>query len=469
MYIEDLPMWGYVGEIENEDLILGEGEESKTFLYPHLHFRIGTNSNKIVAVELTTEEQYRVEISHKSSVEVQFSYSVEWYEEPNLLWQQRMSRYVENRFLPSKFEIHWLSIINSIVLVLLLTAFLVIIFIRVLRDDLSRYMDIEVDEDEPGWKLIHGDVFRFPDYPILFCAGTGTGMQLIASTFVVFALALSGTVSTTRRGSILASTVVSYCILSIIGGYCSVRLYQQMNGKKWVHCVLVAAFLFPGPLFMIFAFVNTTALMHGSTSALPFGTIFTILGLFIFLSLPLTIVGGILAKNYASTDFGAPTRTTKVAREIPTEIPWYRSSEAQFLVSGLLPFSAIYIELNYIFASMWGHQIYTLIGILFLAFSLLLIVTSFISITLLYFQLAREDHRWWWVTFVNGGSVGITIFFYSFVFFFHRSEMSGMLQASFFFGYMTIVSYAFFLMLGSSAFFSCLAFVKYIYSRVKID
>ena len=55
-----------------------------------------------------------------------------------------MSKYVENRFLPASFEIHWLSIINSIVLVLLLTAFLVIIFIRVLKDDLSRYMDIEV-------------------------------------------------------------------------------------------------------------------------------------------------------------------------------------------------------------------------------------------------------------------------------------------------------------------------------------
>lgn len=472
MYIEDLPMWGYVGEIEGEDLILGEDAESKTYLYPHLHFRIGTNNDNIVAVTVTTEEDNKIPIPNSSNdfpTEVQFSYSVEWYEEDEINWRNRMSSYVENRFLPSSFEIHWLSIINSIVLVLLLTAFLVIIFIRVLKDDLSRYMDIEVDEDEPGWKLIHGDVFRFPKYPIIFSAATGTGVQLIASTFVVFALALSGTVSTTRRGSVLAAIVVSYCLLSVVGGYGSLRLYQQMNGKAWVNCILVSAVLFPGPLFLIFSYVNTTALMHGSTSALPVGTIFTITGLYVFLSLPLTVVGGILAKNYAPPEFKAPTRTTKVAREIPTEIPWYRSSKVQFLVSGFLPFSAIYIELNYIFASMWGHHIYTLFGILFLAFSLLLIVTAFISITLLYFQLAREDHRWWWMTFFNGGAVGITIFFYSFVFFFRRSEMNGMLQASFFFGYMTIVSYAFFLMLGSSSFFSCLAFVKYIYSRVKVD
>lgn len=40
-------------------------------------------------------------------------------------------------------------------------------------------------------------------------------------------------------------------------------------------------------------------------------------------------------------------------------------------MAGFLPFSAIYIELHYIFASLWGHKIYTLFGILFLAFIML--------------------------------------------------------------------------------------------------
>ena len=45
------------------------------------------------------------------------------------------------------------------------------------------------------------------------------------------------------------------------------------------------------------------------------------------------------------------------------------------LLSGFLPFSAIYIELHYIFDSVWGHKIYTLFGILVLAFAMLLCVT----------------------------------------------------------------------------------------------
>merc|ERR1719162_1104327 len=242
-----------------------------------------------------------------------------------------------------------------------------------------------------------------------------------------------------------------------------------MNGKAWVRCVLFTAGLFPVPVGVVFMWVNTIALAHGSTSALPVSTIFTIAALYALIAFPLTVLGGMVAKNFAVHDFNAPTRTTKVAREIPTEVPWYRGRFFQMIVSGFLPFSAIYIKLHYIFASMWGHQIYTLFGILLLAFTLLIVVTSFITVALLYFQLAREEHQWWWATYINGGMTGIFIYIYSFYYYFHRSGMTGILQSSFSFGYMAVVSFGFFLMLGAAGFQCSLVFVKYIYSRVKCD
>ena len=322
---------------------------------------------------------------------------------------------------------------------------------------------------QAGWKLIHGDVFRFPENPLLFCAAVGTGNQLLAATIIHLTLALMGIISTTRRGSVMAGCIVLYCLTSFVSGYSAVKLYRQMNGKDWVQCVISAAAMFPFPVICVFMWVNSVALAHGSTSALPFTAILTIVALYVFIAFPLTVIGGIMAKNYANPDFNAPTRTTKVAREIPTEIPWYRGRAFQLLIAGFLPFSAIYIELHYIFASMWGHQIYTLFGILFLAFVLLVTVTSFITVALLYFQLAREDHRWWWATYINGGMTGFFIYLYSFYYYFHRSGMSGVLQGSFYFGYMAVVSYAFFLMLGSAGFQFSLIFVKYIYSRIKSD
>jgi hypothetical protein len=242
-----------------------------------------------------------------------------------------------------------------------------------------------------------------------------------------------------------------------------------MTGKNWVRCVLITALLFPAPVVAVFVWVNTVAITRGSTSALPFTAILTITELYIFISFPLTVVGGILAKNYANAEFNAPTRTTSVAHEIPKEIPWYQGRVPQGLIAGFLPFSVIYVELHYVLASMWGHKINPFFGILLLVFILLLIATSFNTVALLYYQLAREDHRWWWATYINGGMTGVFIYFYSFHYFFHRSQMGGMLQGSFYFGYMAVISFAFFLMLGSVGFQSSLVFVKYIYSRVKCE
>jgi len=45
----------------------------------------------------------------------------------------------------------------------------------------SRYAQDEEaadDQEETGWKYIHGDVFRFPKHKSLFAASLGSGTQL---------------------------------------------------------------------------------------------------------------------------------------------------------------------------------------------------------------------------------------------------------------------------------------------------
>lgn len=152
--------------------------------------------------------------------------------------------------------------------------------------------------------------------------------------------------------------------------------------------------LFCGPLFATFCFLNTVAIVYNATAALPFGTIVVIVLIWTLVTSPLLVLGGIAGKN-SRIEFQAPCRTTKYPREIP-QLPWYRSTVPQMAMAGFLPFSAIYIELYYIFASVWGHKIYTIYSILFIVFIILLIVTAFITVALTYFQLTAEDHEWWW-------------------------------------------------------------------------
>ncbi len=52
---------------------------------------------------------------------------------------------------------------------------------------------------------------------------------------------------------------------------------------------------------------------------------------------------------------GATLCGRRYPREVPP-LPWYRTTVPQMLMAGFLPFSAIYIELYYIFASVWGHK-----------------------------------------------------------------------------------------------------------------
>ncbi|KAL3196674.1 hypothetical protein MRX96_053944, partial [Rhipicephalus microplus] len=70
--------------------------------------------------------------------------------------------------------VHWLSVINSLVLIFLLLGFIGVILTRVLKNDIARYNSMEskaeMDVEEYGWKIIHADVFRFPPYKNLLCA-----------------------------------------------------------------------------------------------------------------------------------------------------------------------------------------------------------------------------------------------------------------------------------------------------------
>ena len=47
------------------------------------------------------------------------------------------------------------------------------------------------------------------------------------------------------------------------------------------------------------------------------------------------------------------------------------------------------------------------------AFVLMLITTAEIAIVLCYFQLASEDYRWWWRSFVNTGCTALFVFAFS--------------------------------------------------------
>lgn len=72
-------------------------------------------------------------------------------------------------------------------------------------------------------------------------------------------------------------------------------------------------------------------------------------------------------------------QTNRLAREIPM-VHWRQSPWLHAILSGFLSFSAIYIELHYVFLSVWGSKIYTLYSVLLTAFLMLLLVAGIKSV-----------------------------------------------------------------------------------------
>jgi len=475
MLLDELPIWGYVGELETKSVNFEREFNNSTryYLFTHLDFSIAYNARHIIEVNVSADPLQRVDLGQNVR-NIEFSYSVKWIETAIPL-SERMNRYAQYSFLPQSFEIHWLSIINSFVLVLLLTGFLSIILMRVLKNDFSRYArgeEDEEDEEETGWKLVHGDVFRLPPASSVFCAYIGTGAQLFSLVILLLLLAIMNMFYPGNRGAMYTAAIVLYAVTAGTAGFVSANLYCRLLGSesgRWAWNLVLSATVFPAPFLVMFCFLNTVAIVYNSQAALPFGTILVIMFIWMLVTLPLTVIGGIVGRKMAKgKDFDAPCRTNKIPREVPP-IPWYRRGPCQVFMAGFLPFSAIYIELHYIFASVWGHKLYTLYGILFIAFLMLVIVTSFITIALTYFQLAIEDHRWWWRALFSGGSSGFFVYAYCFFYYFERSGMFGFMQTAFFFGYMLMAAYAAFIMLGTVGFISSLLFVRRIYRAIKCD
>ncbi|KAJ8406985.1 hypothetical protein AAFF_G00292610 [Aldrovandia affinis] len=448
--LDDIPIWGFVGYMEESGFL---PHSHKVGLWTHLDFNIEFNGNSVIFANVSVKDMKPAPLEGAGvagaggSLELTHSYSVRWFESP-LTHNRRAERLQDYSFFPKTLEIHWLSIINSLVLVVLLLGFVIIILMRVLKNDFARYNVEEdggcddMDQGDNGWKIIHTDVFRFPRYKSLLCAILGVGAQFLTLATGIIVMALLGMFKAHRHGAINSAAIMLYALTSCVSGYCSCRFYTQIHGQRWVWNIILTSSLFAVPLFLTWSVVNSVHWWSGSTQALPVSTVLLLLAVWALVGFPLTVIGGIVGKNKAGS-FQAPCRTRNIARQIPSQ-PWYKHTPVHMAIGGFLPFSAISVELYYIFATVWGREHYTLYGILLCVFAILLSVGACISVALTYFLLSGEDYRWWWRSVLSTGSTGIFIFVYSVFYYHNRSSMSGLVQREF----ELLTAFVFSLMLG---------------------
>lgn len=431
--------------------------------------RVADVSSSAIAIP---EPIYIFPTSKTKTTDVTWTYSVEWIEMPGRKWRTRWDVYFD--IGSGAKEIHWFSIINALMIVLVLSGMVAMILLRALKRDINQYNRVPTSEEEraeeredSGWKLIHADVFRPPSkFPMLFSVVIGTGTQLLAMAFITLLFAALGFTSPANRGNLIVSVLVLFVLMGAAAGYASSQTYKLFRGKRWQLNTTLTALVFPSLTFGLFFLLNLFVWAAGSDAAVPFGSMLVLVVLWFGISVPLVFAGAYFGYRKPSPEF--PTATSNIPRPIPLQ-QWYMTTFWMAAVGGVLPFGAIFVELYFILTSMWMDQYYYVFGFLLLTFVILLGTCMEVTLVLVYFQLCAEDYHWWWRSLVIAGSPGIYIFFYSTYYYYTQLDVQNVIGTMLYFGYMAVISAGVFLITGMVGHVASLWFLRKIYASIKVD
>eukprot|EP00557_Chaetoceros_sp_GSL56_P010120 CAMPEP_0176481132 /NCGR_PEP_ID=MMETSP0200_2-20121128/2652_1 /TAXON_ID=947934 /ORGANISM="Chaetoceros sp., Strain GSL56" /LENGTH=732 /DNA_ID=CAMNT_0017877307 /DNA_START=212 /DNA_END=2410 /DNA_ORIENTATION=- len=402
------------------------------------------------------------------SVPVTYSYEVEW-KESELAWTDRWDVFLLAN--PDDSTAHHMSVLNSFMIVIFLATCTAIILIKALRKDLALYndlgVDISEDEDESGWKMVHGDVFRPPTTsPLALGVLVGSGAQIGFAFIGTLLLCQTKLINPAMKGQALSNVVLLYVFSGTVSGYISARIFKFCGGKNWKLNTIVTAVAFPGLLISMFLVLNIFLALYGSSKSVSFVTIILAFFLWACVSTPLVFIGSFF--GFKREAIHVPTRTNQIARVIPPQNSLLGTKFSSLFI-GALPFSCAVIEIYFLMCSIWMHQYYYLIGYLLTITILIGICSVLTSIIMCYLRLTGEDHRWWWKSFADSASCGAWLFAYSIWYLFSRLNLVGILPYVVYLTYMAMVSLTLALYTGSLSFMGVFYFNRIIYNAIKLD
>ncbi|RMZ78424.1 hypothetical protein DV738_g3939, partial [Chaetothyriales sp. CBS 135597] len=453
--------------------------------------------------------QQEVDMDDGATMVVPTTYSVYFRHTDEIEWEHRWDLYFSDQSETS--FTHWLAIANSLIISSILGAICIVIWTRTMQGDvkgkgdgvleearlrikkkktstdkikstalLEKLAEAGPDEDAlsedelviedvSGWKLLHADVFRPPVYGGLLAPLVGSGMQLVFMFAGLLILSCFGVLNPSWRGGFISVGIGLFIFAGACSGYFAGRVYKTFGGQNARKNTVVTALLVPGLVFGSVFVLNLFTWAQASSTALPFFTLVVLIALWLLIQLPLVHLGA----NYGFKldAWKHPTRTNPIARQIPPQAWYTRNQVAVALAAGLAPFAVLFIELVFVFKSLYldKSSYYYVFGFLSIISALLTITIAETVIITTYMQLCAENYNWWWQSFLVGGSSGVWIFVYSTWYYATRLHVDGFVSTLLFFSYSALACMLYSLASGTLGFLSAYAFVRRIYGGLKLD
>jgi transmembrane 9 superfamily protein 2/4 len=403
-------------------------------------------------------------LSETESSTVRYTYRVTW-NETDTPWATRWDNYL-HVFDP---RIHWFSLVNSIVIVVFLCVMVSMILLRSVSRDISRYNAIDLSEDvqeDWGWKLVHGEVFRTPTNPMLLSVMVGNGAQLCSMVSVTLVFALLGFLSPSNRGSLATVMMICWTFFGGIGGYYSSRVYASLGGTERRKNAFLTATALPTFIFAIVFLLNLSLVIAESSGAVPFGTMLLIIVLWFGISAPLSWIGAYFGAKQGGVSH--PVKVNQIPRQIPPA-PKYLRPWVSTILSGILPFGAAFVELYFVLSSLFASRAYYAFGFLALTAGVVGLTTATVTILFTYFNLCAEEYRWHWRAFLTGGGSAFWLLAYGLFYWASRLSLDSMSSVVLYLGYLFLLVIFDFLVTGTIGFLASYWAVRKLYSSIRID
>ncbi|CCG20705.1 endosomal transmembrane protein [Candida orthopsilosis Co 90-125] len=444
---------------------------------------------------------------------IPYTYSVYWREDKSIDYESRWDLYYENESGESQSKIHWISFINSTVLIFLASLIVMIVMIQVLKKDIRQQSpslpitEGDVTGSDPvgisasaittgGWKNLANEVNAIPQAELLLTTLVSGGIQmLIAIVGVIVITSLNSIKSkhyffNNHQGALFSFAIFCFMGSGLVSSSLGIILHklfckethQQYDIVKTLILSLMFSAVLPAFLFVLMFILNFFVWAQDSSTALPFGTIVVFVLLFILIQCPLGMIGGIYGnkykfnpKNNLST-YGDEEKLQRQSKQWTLRTIYRSISPVSYfknvLVFGLIPFGIVYVELLFVFNSVWLEKttFYYMYGFLFITTVMLLIIIIELTIVAIYISLVYyNDANWTWLSFKVGSSIAWYIYAYSIYYFITVLNIDDFVSSLLYFSYMGLACFIISIACGAVGVITGLLFIRKIYGAVKLE
>ena len=164
---------------------------------------------------------------------------------------------------------------------------------------------------------MNGDVFRTPEFPNIYACFIGVGAQIFCSCYGMLVFTTIFFSNYTLRPYVLTIALIALSLLGWINGFVTARVLKFFGSIDWCFSAFIAAVMFPLWLITTAGFIDVVEWIEGSSSFVPFSSLFFYCCCWLALCIPLSFHGA-----YVGFGIGQAKKVCKVnpvRRQIPPQ------------------------------------------------------------------------------------------------------------------------------------------------------